>query len=908
MKTTRKLIVALVLVMSILMTLAVAVIPASAAEDRVVYFSNNKGWKNVYIYCWNDSTGAKNANWPGKAMTYVETNSYGEKIYKYTVSGSYDKIIFTNNSGEQTKNLTLSDYTKNGFYLTGSNQYSVDTYCYSHVGGAAATCTTAQTCKGCGTTITAALGHKWSSATCTAPKTCSTCKATEGTALGHSWVDANCTTPKTCSTCKATEGTALGHSYTPVVTEPTCTAGGYTTYTCECGDSYTGDKTAALDHVDENNDYICDRDGCGTVLCKNHQYTYACDKACTICHTTSRPDAEHDIKHVDANAESCTENGNIEYWYCDICGSAWADEALTQVTNRNNVVIPAAHDLKDVEKKDATCTEAGYTAHKDCSRCDYTEGKEVIPATDHTAGDAATCTTAQTCTVCGDELVAKLGHDLEDVERKDATCTEAGYTAHKDCSRCDYTEGKETIPAAHTYNDKGICTVCGYNRDYMTVYFKNTWNWPDAKVYYWDDNGFVDKAWPGNDMTLLGKDGDYDVYVVLIPRTVKGIIFNGTGEYGFEQSENVTSGYDDCVMFYMEWTGKKEAKTSNNHALIEFYREDATCTDAGIVKYACACGKEHSEEVLETIDHSYTSAETTAPTCTTKGVMTYTCSCGYSYTEDIDATGHTYETEVTAPTCTEAGYTTYTCSCGDSYTDNEVAATGHTIVNGACVCGHVATFEEAITGTGTVTLTGDVEYDGSIVLASGAKIDLNGKNLTVTGDLITFAAGQLIDSVGGGKIYVDQKGIVYNDTNDANVLVYNAEGYYSFKTIKKQSAQATVVDKEGNAVEGKTAIDFRPAFIEGGHYDSFANAEAAGLKMFVSITWDNMPEDKVCKYEATKDLLAAVYANKTSVRLVLVNGEENVEYTITLTIVSDTGCTYTDVLGTVVNGVYTKNN
>ena len=38
------------------------------------------------------------------------------------------------------------------------------------------------------------------------------------------------------------------HSYTAVVTAPTCTEGGYTTYTCECGDSYIADETAALGH------------------------------------------------------------------------------------------------------------------------------------------------------------------------------------------------------------------------------------------------------------------------------------------------------------------------------------------------------------------------------------------------------------------------------------------------------------------------------------------------------------------------------------------------------------------------------------------------------------------------------------------------------------------------------------
>lgn len=38
------------------------------------------------------------------------------------------------------------------------------------------------------------------------------------------------------------------HSYTSKVTSPTCTAQGYTTYTCGCGHSYKGNYTSALGH------------------------------------------------------------------------------------------------------------------------------------------------------------------------------------------------------------------------------------------------------------------------------------------------------------------------------------------------------------------------------------------------------------------------------------------------------------------------------------------------------------------------------------------------------------------------------------------------------------------------------------------------------------------------------------
>ena len=41
------------------------------------------------------------------------------------------------------------------------------------------------------------------------------------------------------------------HDYVAVVTAPTCTAKGYTTYTCACGDTYTADETEMVAHTPE---------------------------------------------------------------------------------------------------------------------------------------------------------------------------------------------------------------------------------------------------------------------------------------------------------------------------------------------------------------------------------------------------------------------------------------------------------------------------------------------------------------------------------------------------------------------------------------------------------------------------------------------------------------------------------
>ena len=70
-------------------------------------------------------------------MTYVETNDYGEKIYKIDIDTTlYDYIIFTHGSndqatGSQSVDILLTSTSKNGFYLTQKNsngKYEYGTY------------------------------------------------------------------------------------------------------------------------------------------------------------------------------------------------------------------------------------------------------------------------------------------------------------------------------------------------------------------------------------------------------------------------------------------------------------------------------------------------------------------------------------------------------------------------------------------------------------------------------------------------------------------------------------------------------------------------------------------------------------------------------------------------------------
>lgn len=77
--------------------------------------------------------------------------------------------------------------------------------------------------------------------------TCSKCEHTSVASiskLGHSYSDG------LCVVCGLRDPDACEHEYEAVVTEPTCTEGGYTTYTCSsCGDSYVDNYTDPTGHT-----------------------------------------------------------------------------------------------------------------------------------------------------------------------------------------------------------------------------------------------------------------------------------------------------------------------------------------------------------------------------------------------------------------------------------------------------------------------------------------------------------------------------------------------------------------------------------------------------------------------------------------------------------------------------------
>ena len=384
---------------------------------------------------------------------------------------------------------TLINALKNGWYFeNGQNVFYVDGVLHTeHVSAqsivTAPTCTaggyTSHVCAVCGvsyvTDETPALGHSEE----TIPGKTATC------------TESGLTEGRKCAVCGeiiAAQAAvpALGHAYETVVTEPTCTEGGHTTYTCaRCGDSYVADETEALGHtageVAKENVIAPDCTETGS---------YELVVRCAVCgeeisrETITVEALGHTEETIPGKAATCTETGLTDGVKCSVCGEIIVAQEEIPALGHTEEVVPG---------KAATCTETGLTEGKKCSVCgEIIVAQEEIPALGHTEevvpGKAATCTeTGLTdgvkCSVCGEIITAQeeipaLGHTEEVVPGKAATCTETGLTDGVKCSVCGESitaqveipalgHTEETIPGkAATCTETGLtdgvkCSVCG---------------------------------------------------------------------------------------------------------------------------------------------------------------------------------------------------------------------------------------------------------------------------------------------------------------------------------------------------------------------------------------------------------------------------------------------------------------
>lgn len=103
--------------------------PTNPVEENMVTFSNAHSWSGtIYCYYWSD-TNKSMTTWPGKPMTYLRTNSYGQDQYTFTVPDDATYIIFSNGS-TQTVDISYGGGEINYYPTTTDSKghYNVETW------------------------------------------------------------------------------------------------------------------------------------------------------------------------------------------------------------------------------------------------------------------------------------------------------------------------------------------------------------------------------------------------------------------------------------------------------------------------------------------------------------------------------------------------------------------------------------------------------------------------------------------------------------------------------------------------------------------------------------------------------------------------------------------------------------
>ena len=197
-------------------------------------------------------------------------------------------------------------------------------------------------------------------------------------ALGHGWDEGKVTKPATetetgtktftCTRCSETKTETIPkltheHSYKAIITAPACTAKGYTTHTCACGDSYVDTYTDALGHAWDGGKVTK-----AATETEDGVKTFACTR-CSETKTETIPKLthEHSYKAI-ITAPACTAKGYTTHTCA--CGDSYVDtytDALGHAWDGGKVT------------KAATETEDGVKTFT-CTRCSETK-TETIPAT-----------------------------------------------------------------------------------------------------------------------------------------------------------------------------------------------------------------------------------------------------------------------------------------------------------------------------------------------------------------------------------------------------------------------------------------------------------------------------------------------------------------------------------------------
>lgn len=496
------------------------------------------------------------------------------------------------------------------------------------------------------------------------------------------------------------EEETCNHSYTAEVTAPTCEEKGYTTFTCDCGDSYVDNYVDALGH--------------------DYKYGY-----CTRCDEEDPAPAKEGTCGNDARwifdeiSGTLTISGTGKMWDYDALfdGSAepvfcpWfgfrnairkvvVSEGITHIGNHAFYEISKAYEI-DLPQRGLVRVGEGAFKNSRLNQIDLPDSVSEIGRSAF-FGTALTEIVIPSGVTVIEKAMFQSADNLEEVTLPDGikeikygafwgtnlseitipdSVTRIGANAFCNCvclseieipeyveslgtgafRSCDNLEKitfKGNAPVFEAADEDGLGNYNQFGGVTATAYYP-------ANLSTWTE-GVMQRY--GGTITWIpyGEEPETHEHSGGKATCASAAICSECGEnYGEKDSTNHTG----------------ETEIRNAKEATEF--EDGYTGDT----YCLSCGKllEQGKVISGTHEHDHEKT-VTAPTCEEKGYTTYTCKCGDSYVADeVAALGHDYDEGVitTKPGCKTEGVMTYTClnNAAHSYAV-AVAATGHNYNNG----------------------------------------------------------------------------------------------------------------------------------------------------------------------------------------------------------------------------------
>ncbi len=372
--------------------------------------------------------------------------------------------------------------------------------------------------------------------------------------------------------------------------------------------------------------------------------------------------------HVSAKDATCTQQGNVEYWTCSVCGKHFDGNTASANELTNVSTAPLGHDVTRTAAKAATCTEDGNLEYWYCARC-----HQYFLADSITAEPVAFSATVD----------PKKGHTAVSVDAVAVQCEADGNKAYSYCSVCDTILTLDGVDVSlNGWTKSGNANVYTITQT-GHAYGDPTWTWND------DHTSATATRICANDPTHTVSMTDNEIESVIIDKTHTT---DGKATYTAE----VTFAYDNKT-----FTDVVEiVDTASGHHTTKVDAKDATCEATGNLEYwICndeGCGKLFKDEnalvettleavTLEALGHNYVN-----PTWTwtqngnfyTGATLTFTCANDATHKQTPEVT---FTADQTNPDCTNAGKIVYTATAtfeDKTYTDTKevtLEKTGHTL-------------------------------------------------------------------------------------------------------------------------------------------------------------------------------------------------------------------------------------